>query len=116
MIFLGRIHLAVGKSSSKHCILLKRNNCLFLIKIKKGSVNNVIYSVYGANRSVSGTSILDHLCYYGVDLKGNTEGSCKIIATPHLVEIADVDLEGNLVFSKYPNFSVLKMTSSSVSS
>ncbi|CAK9159750.1 unnamed protein product [Ilex paraguariensis] len=61
------------------------------------------------SRSVSGKSISDHLMYYGVKLGGDPEGTCRIVMDPHVAAYRTEDLSGNLVFSKYPSASVLKI-------
>ena len=51
-------------------------------------------------RSVSGTSISDHLHYYGVDLMGKTWRSCGIVMDSHVKKYSKADTKGNIVLSR----------------
>lgn len=59
-------------------------------------------------RSVLGSSVLDHLCYYGVNLKAETWNSCRIVAAPapHLLKYTTTDNAGNIILSKDPTSAV----------
>nr|XP_029124053.1 uncharacterized protein LOC105057718 isoform X3 [Elaeis guineensis] len=69
------------------------------------------------SRSVSGSSISDHLLYYGVELQADTWGSCGIIMNNGTVKDNSIvrfetDLAGNIVLSKDPAApSILKPSS-----
>ncbi|XP_073106549.1 probable feruloyl esterase A isoform X1 [Elaeis guineensis] len=69
------------------------------------------------SRSVSGSSISDHLLYYGVELQADTWGSCGIIMDNGTVKDNSIvrfqtDLAGNIVLSKDPAApSILKPSS-----
>lgn len=52
------------------------------------------------SRSVMGTSILDHLVYYDVNLKAESWNSCKIVRDPRLAEYRTTDDAGNVILSK----------------
>ncbi|XP_057538951.1 lipase-like [Amaranthus tricolor] len=58
------------------------------------------------SRSVLGSSVLDHLCYYGVNLKAETWNSCRIVAAPHLLKYTTTDNAGNIILSKDPTSAV----------
>ncbi|KAK3441013.1 hypothetical protein EUGRSUZ_B01272 [Eucalyptus grandis] len=60
------------------------------------------------SRSVTGSSISDHLVYFGVELMGDPSGSCRIVTDPHIMKYGTADPEGNLVLSKTPVGSVLR--------
>ncbi|CAA6654230.1 unnamed protein product [Spirodela intermedia] len=53
------------------------------------------------SRSVPGTSIADHLMYFGVELEAATWASCGIVMNPGTVGFR-ADTDGNLVFSRDP--------------
>ncbi|CAA3014607.1 lipase-like isoform X2 [Olea europaea subsp. europaea] len=52
------------------------------------------------SRSVAGNSISDHLTYYGVEMRCETSGTCKIIMDPRISAFVRKDLDGNLVLSR----------------
>lgn len=54
------------------------------------------------SRSVSGNSVSDHLTYYGIMLKADTWGSCKIIMSKTMDEY-QTDPAGNVILSRIPN-------------
>lgn len=58
-------------------------------------------------RSVSVTSILDHLIYYGIDLRGRAS-FCGIVMDPRVKEYGRTDVEGNFVLSRDPASPILK--------
>lgn len=65
-------------------------------------------------RSVSGTSISDHLTYYGVELMGETWRSCRIVMNPALLEYSQKDEEGNfIILSRDPATTLLKLNTKS---
>lgn len=51
-------------------------------------------------RSVTGTSVKDHLVYLGVNLKAETWGTCRIVMDYSVLPY-QMDLAGNVVLSKY---------------
>ncbi|XP_039136868.1 lipase-like isoform X2 [Dioscorea cayenensis subsp. rotundata] len=55
------------------------------------------------SRSVSGNSVSDHLTYYGIMLKADTWGSCKIIMSKTMDEY-QTDPAGNIILSRIPIF------------
>ncbi|KAK7303149.1 hypothetical protein RJT34_14050 [Clitoria ternatea] len=59
------------------------------------------------SRSVSGTSISDHLVYYGVDMGSDSPASCRIIMNPRIQSIEDT--RGNLRFSRDPAAPLIKL-------
>ncbi|KAL3505776.1 hypothetical protein ACH5RR_031158 [Cinchona calisaya] len=65
------------------------------------------------SRSVAGTSILDHLVYYGVRLGCEEQGSCRIVMDPSTAAYRTVDVEGNVVFSRDPSTNILRRKSES---
>ncbi|XP_010666399.2 probable feruloyl esterase A isoform X2 [Beta vulgaris subsp. vulgaris] len=58
------------------------------------------------SRSVMGSSVLDHLVYYGVNLQAETWNSCRIVSGPHLVRFTTTDHAGNIILSKDPGCTV----------
>ncbi|GMJ08347.1 hypothetical protein like AT5G18640 [Hibiscus trionum] len=54
------------------------------------------------SRSVSGSSITDHLNYYGVDLTFIQWRSCTIVMDPRVAEYVKMDHKGNMVLSRDP--------------
>ncbi|XP_039154708.1 LOW QUALITY PROTEIN: lipase-like [Eucalyptus grandis] len=65
------------------------------------------------SRSVTGNSIADHLVYYGVGLMAETWGSCKIVMDARLKEYGSEDIKGNLLLSRNPSASTLRLPSDS---
>ncbi|KAL9240867.1 hypothetical protein vseg_015039 [Gypsophila vaccaria] len=61
------------------------------------------------SRSVLGSSVADHLVYFGVNLQAETWNSCKIVTSPRLAEYKSTDNAGNLILSKDPASSALKL-------
>ncbi|XP_048234939.1 lipase [Ricinus communis] len=61
------------------------------------------------SRSVSGTSVSDHLHYYGVDLMGTTWRSCGIVMDSHVKEYGKTDIKGNIVLSRDVASPILKL-------
>ncbi|XP_043711763.1 uncharacterized protein LOC122660496 isoform X3 [Telopea speciosissima] len=61
------------------------------------------------SRSVTGNSISDHTMYFGIELEAETWGSCKIITEPHMLSYAKTDPNGNIVLSRDPTTSILKL-------
>ncbi|KDP40015.1 hypothetical protein JCGZ_02013 [Jatropha curcas] len=61
------------------------------------------------SRSVSGTSISDHLNYYGIDLMGETWRSCGIVMDSFVKEYGKTDLDGNFALSRNPATPILKL-------
>ncbi|KAF5197223.1 alpha/beta-Hydrolases superfamily protein [Thalictrum thalictroides] len=61
------------------------------------------------SRSVSGNSISDHLTYFGIDLMAETWGSCRIVMNSHVANYSATDLRGNLVLSRTPTSSTLRL-------
>ncbi|XP_047322295.1 lipase-like [Impatiens glandulifera] len=55
------------------------------------------------SRSVIGRSIPDHLKYFGLDMGCYDPRTCKIVVDPRLDEFTRRDIDGNTVFSRYPN-------------
>lgn len=56
------------------------------------------------SRSVMGSSVADHLVYFGVNLQAETWGSCRIVADSHrLAEYKTTDNAGNIILSKDPS-------------
>ncbi|KAH7676772.1 Triacylglycerol lipase protein [Dioscorea alata] len=53
------------------------------------------------SRSVSGSSISDHTMYYGIELEGDTWGSCRIVMSKHIAEYR-LDPAGNILLSREP--------------
>lgn len=54
------------------------------------------------------TSILDHLIYYGIDLRGRAS-FCGIVMDPRVKEYGRTDVEGNFVLSRDPASPILKL-------
>ncbi|KAA8548509.1 hypothetical protein F0562_000224 [Nyssa sinensis] len=61
------------------------------------------------SRSVTGNSIIDHLVYYGVKLGGEPVGTCRIVMDPGVAGYATEDLGGNIILSRDPSTSFLKL-------
>lgn len=61
------------------------------------------------SRSVMGNSILDHLNYYNVNLKAESWDSCRIVRAPSLAKYGTTDHAGNIILSKNPVSSSLKL-------
>ncbi|XP_057806006.1 lipase-like isoform X2 [Salvia miltiorrhiza] len=61
------------------------------------------------SRSVSGRSISDHLTYYGVHMGCDSPSGCKIVTDPRLAAYRRTDDDGNVVFSRDPSKSILKL-------
>ncbi|KAK4388474.1 Lipase [Sesamum angolense] len=61
------------------------------------------------SRSVRGNSISDHLTYYGVQMGCDSSSGCKIIMDPRVVGYGKTDQEGNLILSRDPSRSILKL-------
>ncbi|KAF2287685.1 hypothetical protein GH714_002313 [Hevea brasiliensis] len=61
------------------------------------------------SRSVSGTSISDHIIYYGVELMAETWRSCGIVMDSRVKEYGKTDLKGNFVLSRDPASPILKL-------
>ncbi|KAL2244124.1 UNVERIFIED_CONTAM: Lipase [Sesamum indicum] len=68
------------------------------------------------SRSVSGNSISDHLTYYGVHMGCDASSGCKIIMDPRVVGYGKTDQEGNLILSRDPSRSILKLKTDESSS
>ncbi|KAL9240869.1 hypothetical protein vseg_015041 [Gypsophila vaccaria] len=60
------------------------------------------------SRSVLGSSVSDHLVYFGVNLKAESWNSCQIVTSPRLEKYKSTDNAGNLILSKEPASSVIK--------
>ncbi|KAL3727608.1 hypothetical protein ACJRO7_032361 [Eucalyptus globulus] len=65
------------------------------------------------SRWVTGNRIADHLVYYGVGLMAETWGSCKIVMDARLKEYGGEDVKGNLMLSRNPSASTLRLPSDS---
>ncbi|KAJ7980222.1 Lipase [Quillaja saponaria] len=61
------------------------------------------------SNSVTGNSISDHLTYYGVEMGGETAGTCRIVMDPGLVNYGITDLGGNFILSRDPASPLLKL-------
>ncbi|XP_030507768.2 lipase [Cannabis sativa] len=61
------------------------------------------------SRSVSGNSVIDHVNYFGVDLKGSAWRSCRIVMDHGLVDYGRTDAEGNFVVSREPATPLIKL-------
>ncbi|KAJ9154460.1 hypothetical protein P3X46_027790 [Hevea brasiliensis] len=61
------------------------------------------------SRSVSGTSISDHLIYYGIDLRGKALNSCGIVMDSRVNEYGRTDIQGNFKLSRDPASPILKL-------
>ncbi|KAJ4956496.1 hypothetical protein NE237_013279 [Protea cynaroides] len=61
------------------------------------------------SRSVAGNSISDHLKYFDVNLKGDSWGSCRMVMDSHTLSYGRTDLNGNIILSRNPATSVLKL-------
>ncbi|PPD99855.1 hypothetical protein GOBAR_DD03108 [Gossypium barbadense] len=61
------------------------------------------------SRSVTGSSITDHLNYYGVDLTFIRWRSCRIVMDPRVEEYGKTDDKGNIVLSRDPATLVPRM-------
>ncbi|KAL5701363.1 hypothetical protein ACHQM5_026708 [Ranunculus cassubicifolius] len=66
------------------------------------------------SRSVSGNSIADHLTYFGVELCADTWGSCSIVMNPLVASNGATDLHGNVVLSRDPRRSDLKLDTQTI--
>ncbi|PIN14365.1 Triacylglycerol lipase [Handroanthus impetiginosus] len=62
------------------------------------------------SRSVKGNSISDHLTYYGVQMGCDESSSCRIVMDPRIVAYSQTDPEGNIVLSRHPSKSILKLS------
>ncbi|KAG6468646.1 lipase-like [Zingiber officinale] len=60
------------------------------------------------SRSVSGNSIADHLNYYGIALKADSWGSCRIVMGTRAEVQYNVDYNGNIRLSRDPTLSLSK--------
>ncbi|KAK3417844.1 hypothetical protein EUGRSUZ_H03829 [Eucalyptus grandis] len=65
------------------------------------------------SRWVTGNRIADHLVYYGVGLMAETWVSCKIVMDARLKEYGGEDVKGNLMLSRNPSASTLRLPSDS---
>ncbi|TYJ17669.1 hypothetical protein E1A91_A09G068600v1 [Gossypium mustelinum] len=65
------------------------------------------------SRSVTGSSITDHLNYYGVDLTFIRWRSCRIVMDPRVEEFGKTDDKGNIVLSRDPATLVPRMNTPS---
>ncbi|CAJ2658587.1 unnamed protein product [Trifolium pratense] len=54
------------------------------------------------SRSVSGTSITDHLVYYGLDMKSDDPEACRIVTNSYVQNTSIRDSKGNLILSRDP--------------
>ncbi|XAR57122.1 Triacylglycerol lipase [Bertholletia excelsa] len=61
------------------------------------------------SRSVVGNSISDHLEYFDVKLGGETTGTCRIVMDPRVAMYSRRDLDGNIVLSRVPSSTIVKM-------
>ncbi|XP_040988029.1 probable feruloyl esterase A isoform X1 [Juglans microcarpa x Juglans regia] len=61
------------------------------------------------SRSVTGTSISDHLVYYGVELMSGVPGTCRIVMDPRIAEYGTRDLSGNFVLSRVPTTPTIRL-------
>lgn len=64
-------------------------------------------------RSVTGTSISDHLVYYGVALMSGEPGTCRIVMDPPVMDYGTTDLRGNFILSRNPATPVIKLNTDS---
>lgn len=60
-------------------------------------------------RSVSGNSISDHLNYYGIALKADSWGSCRIVMGTRAEVQYNVDYNGNIKLSRDPTAQFVKV-------
>ena len=51
---------------------------------------------------MSGNSVVDHLVYYGVDMRADTPSSCKMFMDPRVLAYSKRDSRGNLFLSRDP--------------
>lgn len=58
-----------------------------------------------------GNSISDHLEYYGVKLGALGSDACKIVMDTRLAAYSSQDQAGNIILSRNPSSSVVKMKS-----
>ncbi|KAJ4967824.1 hypothetical protein NE237_014525 [Protea cynaroides] len=61
------------------------------------------------SRSVTGNSISDHMMYFDVELEADTWGSCRFVMNSGMLSYGKTDLNGNIVLSRDPAMSVLKL-------
>lgn len=61
------------------------------------------------SRSVRGSSVTDHLEYYGVHMCGDDTGSCKIVMDPRVDDYGLKDPRGNFVLSRNPTVPHLEL-------
>ncbi|KAL8100333.1 lipase-like [Apium graveolens] len=61
------------------------------------------------SRSVSGSSIADHLTYYGIEMGCDAEVACKMVMHPALAAFSKTDEVGNFILSRDPVTSVLQI-------
>lgn len=72
---------------------------------------NPLYFPCKLCRSVVGSSISDHLEYYGVKLGAPGPDACRIVMATHLAAYSTQDQAGNLILSRDPSSSVVKTKS-----
>lgn len=66
------------------------------------------------SRSVRGTSIADHLNYYGVELMCKDWQSCRIVMEPPLLEHRKTDIDGNIFLSRDPGTPLIKLNTQKI--
>ncbi|XP_041000920.1 lipase-like isoform X1 [Juglans microcarpa x Juglans regia] len=65
------------------------------------------------SRSVTATSISDHLVYYGIELMSNAPGTCRFWMDPQVALYCRMDLSGNVVLSRVPASPVIRLNTES---
>lgn len=99
--------LVAGKSLLWHASVLFLTTYLVIAQPWKLNGNRNVRKA-GTNylaplcRSVTGTSIQDHLVYYGVELMSGQPGTCRIVMDSQVVEYGSTDHQGNVVLSRVP--------------
>ncbi|XP_028751640.1 lipase [Neltuma alba] len=63
------------------------------------------------SRSVSGSSILDHLSYYGIQMGSGQPGTCRIVMGPQAADNSIRDSNGNIFLSRDPAFPLQELRS-----
>ncbi|GAA0176494.1 hypothetical protein LIER_29475 [Lithospermum erythrorhizon] len=75
--------------------IIYRNLVLRAEKVCDGSGEDATCS-----RPVSGTSMSDHLVYYGVEMGCDTDSSCKMVMDPRVAAYASQDQLGNFILTR----------------
>ncbi|XP_056167596.1 uncharacterized protein LOC130138208 [Syzygium oleosum] len=91
----------------QYILLMDMILCLICLHTILGS--NRRHTIASLERSATCKSIADHLVYYGVELMAETWRLCKIVMDAQLKENGGEDVKGNLMLSRNPSASALRL-------